>query len=501
MRIILRARFGYLLLFCISAILVTFIVFTHTEKNKVSLVTATVERGNVQKLVSVSGFIEAKNTATLAFPASGKVTEVFVDEGSLVSAGEVLATLASAQLAAERNEASAALALAEAQFAETVAGPTSENRSISATKVSNAEQNLTRVSNEEAEKVKNARTVLLSDGLEALSTKLDEGAVPPTVSGTYSCLEEGQYELAVYSSSGGSGYSYRLTGLESGTFAAATDQPTALAQCGLYIQFATGSLYSNSKWVISIPNQRSAAYVSNKNTYELALEQQENAIAAAKDALALALNEASAATADARGEVVTQRRATIDQARARIAAIDARLTDRSIVAPFDGIITDVNVLPGETVTSVPVITILAEDAFELTARIPEIDITKISLGQKVEAVFDAKSDETLTGEITYISPLATEIDGVAYFETTVTLHEQPNWIRSGLNADLDIIVGMQTDVLRLPNRFINTANGQSTTITLQNGKKVIQPVDIIFTGNDGYVALNGLREGDTVVAP
>jgi len=501
MRILLSSR-SWLVFFVIVAVVGVGTVIAHQQSNNNdNLVTTTVERGDVRELVSVSGFIEAKNTAELAFPASGRVTEVFVDEGSVVEAGEVLATLASNELVADRNEAVAALRLAQAQLAETKAGPTIETRAVSDTKITNTEQNLTRVSSEQAEKVTNTRVVLLSSDLEALSDDPQENATPPTITGTYNCLESGEYNIEVYSSSAASGFSYRLTGLGKGSQTAFTEQPAPLDDCGLYIQFTDGNQYENSNWTIAIPNTRGASYVTNLNAYELALEQQNNAIAAAKDSLSLALEEGNEVTADARTEVVSQRQAAIDQAHARIAVIDARMADRSIIAPFSGIVTNVNVLPGETVTSLPVITLLAEDAFELTARIPEIDITKIALEQKVQTVFDAKDDETLPGKITYISPLATEIDGVAYFETTVTLEGQPDWIRSGLNADIEILVDKQTNVLKLPKRFVSQG-GDEASVQLRQGEDIVtQSVSIIFSGNDGFVAITGLNEGDEVVAP
>ena len=68
-----------------------------------ALITDTVHIGNVTQVVSVSGTIEAKNTASLAFPGVGTVTEVFVDEGSIVAAGEVLATQATGQPAGKRD--------------------------------------------------------------------------------------------------------------------------------------------------------------------------------------------------------------------------------------------------------------------------------------------------------------------------------------------------------------------------------------------------------------
>ena len=49
------------------------------------------------------------------------------------------------------------------------------------------------------------------------------------------------------------------------------------------------------------------------------------------------------------------------------------------MAPFDGVVTNLDVLPGETVTNAPIVTLLADDAFDMTARIPEIDITKVEV--------------------------------------------------------------------------------------------------------------------------
>lgn len=502
MRLIFHKHTYVFLAAALLIVAALFILISTLRSDESHLITATVTKGEVTETVSVSGFIEAKNTAELAFPVTGKVTEVFVDEGSTVEEGEVLATLASNALVAERNEAVAALRIAEAQYDEAVAGPTTEARAVSITTILNAEENLQRVKSEQERLVENARAKLLSDNLEAITTKADERATPPSITGTYTCDAEGTYTLEVYNSGAASGYSYRLSGLEEGGYTAYTDQPAPFGNCGLYIQFTDGDLYGNSTWTVAIPNTRSSSYITNKNAYELAKKQEANAIATAENALTLAKEEATNTNASARTEVVQQRTASIDQARARIARIDANIVDRSIVAPFNGIITDVSVIKGETATAEPVITLLAEDAFELIARIPEIDITKIAVGQTVATVFDARVAETLRGAITYISPLATEIDGVAYFETTIVLDEAPTWIRSGLNADVEIIVRSETDILTLPRRFITEHPDGTFTVTLAQGKKqVAKDIEILFIGNDGYVAITGLAEGDTVVLP
>jgi len=465
-------------------------------------ITATVDRGTVSELVSVSGFVEAKQLAEMSFPATGIVTAVLVEEGAVVTQGEVLATLAASTLVAERNEAEAALVAALAAYSEVVAGPRDEAVTLANTTLQSAEANLARVNIEETRKVNNARAALLSTGLTAVATDPEESSTAPTVSGTYTCLDEGAYEVEIYRSSTDSGYSFTFDGLESGTGIVSTDQPATLGTCGLYLQFTAGDTYSASTWEISIPNTRSSTYTTLLNTYNLTKTQADNAIEAAENNLAVAKDQNTLTTAPARGEARTQAEAAVSQARARVAAIDARLADRSIVAPFDGVVTEVDIATGETAPTTPVITVLASDAFTLKARIPEIDITKLALGQKMNAVFDARSSETLTGEVTYISPIAKQIDGVAYFEITIELDTLPTWLRAGLNADIDIIIEQRKDVVRIPKRFVTTtADGTKSVLVPAGNRVATTTIEVLFTGNDSYYEIKGVDAGTTVIAP
>lgn len=461
-----------------------------------------VERGSVQDIVSVSGFVEAKNTAGLSFPVVGIVTDVFVEEGTEVQKGDLLATLGSSKFVAQRSDAVAILQKAQAARDELVSGPTQEARTVTQTTVTAAETSLNNTIVTEAEKVANARAALLSNDLEIRAVLRSERAVVPTLSGSYTCENEGAYNLSVYSSAGYAGYSYVLTGIEEDRTNIATRQPAQLGTCGLFLQFEEDEKYTGSEWIVEIPNTKGASYVTYKNAYDLAIQQETQNVQAAKDTFALATDNATFSNAAPSSAALRQVNASVYSAQARVAQIDAQIKDLSIVAPFNGVITDVDIRPGETAGATPVITILAQDAFELKARIPEIDITKILIDQHASVVFDAQVTQTLTGTIIFVSPLATEIDGVAYFNTTIALDQTPEWIRSGLNADIDIIVAESNDVLRIPKRFLVHEEDGSFSVLLQEGKKVSKTnITTFSTGNNGYIAITGLNEGDIVVAP
>lgn len=462
--------------------------------------TDTVTTGTVRQIVSVSGAVDAVGHADLGFPITGTIESIAVAEGDTVTKGQTLATLVHTGLEADYQEARAALLIAEADRAELISGQTPEELRVSQTNAEIAREELARVTREQDERVTNARRTLLSSDLEARPNRGDNGDIAPTITGTYTC-GEGTYLLDIFSSRARSGYSYTVSGLERGTYTAYTETSAPLGSCGLRIQFAAGESYSPTTWTIAIPNTGGASYTANLNAYNLAVTQRENLIREAEQRLALAEQTLARDTAVPRSEARTRAEATVLQAQARLNAIQAQIDDHVITAPFDGTITHIEPVVGETVSNAPVITMVSPEAFTLTALIPEIDITKILPGQKAEVLFDARAQEILPATVTFISPLAKEIDGVSYFEATLVLDTDVPWMRGGLNADIDILIEVRESVTRLPKRYVTEENGVATVRIPHKDKAVSIPVEIVFSGNDGFVEIKGLPEGTTVIAP
>lgn len=484
-------------------IIVVVILMIHGvgRSNKVEQITTAVEVGSVREVISVSGIAKSEQIAELAFPVSGIIKKVSVSIGETVETGDIIAELDTKALSADRQDALAAVERALADRDELISGPSASARNLTGETVASKKAALANTKADEAQKIKSAYSKLLSSDLTAYSNSSDEDAVPPTISGTYSCEEEGEYILEVFSSAANSGYSFNLSGIETGTFEASVDQPTALGKCGLRIIFDASSRYSNSNWIIEIPNTKASSYVTNRNAYALAVTQSESAINAAEQAVTLAEASANDQNAPARSEAITRADAVVSQAYAKLARIDATISDGILRAPFPGTITELDILPGETVTTAPIATLLASSEFEVTARIPEIDIGKLLIGQKVEMVFDARASEILTGEVSFISLKETEIDGVSYYEAIIKLKELPTWIRSGLNADVEIIISEQTDSLRIPKRFaIKTADGYEVLVK-KNEVTATTSIKVELEGNNGYFAITGLNEGDILIAP
>jgi hypothetical protein len=161
------------------------------------------------------------------------------------------------------------------------------------------------------------------------------------VSGTYSCDREGTYEIYPYTSGAASGYSFEFKGLEHGTGAVAYYTPQSFGTCGLSIIFPAGYQFDESiKWVITIPNTRSASYAANKNAYDLALATRDQVLKQ------LEANLGKGSSADAN---VAQ--ASIDAAEGAYEVAQAAYNNTLIVAPADGTVSfvDDHLNVGETI--------------------------------------------------------------------------------------------------------------------------------------------------------
>ncbi len=463
--------------------------------------TTTVTNADVAVIVTISGKVEAKSSARLNFPISGTVEQVLVRQGDFVNTGSILASLTQNSALADYNAALENLRYLEFVKDELHQGPNTEDREVTKTNVTIAEEALVRAEREYNQLVTNARRNYLSTGLEAAPVDKLNDDIPPIVTGNYLCDDEGQYTLSIFRSMSPTNYSYQLSGLESGTFTAFTDTPAALGMCGLSIQFDGTENYRAQNWTIAVPNRQHSAYLANRNAYELIVTQRDEAINAAGRTLQLARDTEASRNATPSTEVLNQADANIAQAKAVLATREALIADFTIRAPYDGLVTSANIKVGETASPDRTITIVHEGHYELKARIPEIDITKVSTGNPVEVVFDAEPSVRFPATVEFISPLSTEIEGVAYYEARIALQAEPNWIRAGLNADVHIIANQKKNIPTLPKRFIMREGGNNF-VMIESGATVTKnQIETGLWGTNGLVEILSLPAGSIVALP
>ncbi len=176
------------------------------------------------------------------------------------------------------------------------------------------------------------------------------------------------------------------------------------------------------------------------------------------------------------------------------------LDNTELVAPFAGIVSTVNINPGEVSTGVAMV---LTDTNNLYAdiNVDETDIGKIRIGQPVQITLDALPGNTLTGKVLRIAQTADTTASVITYVVRVALDHTTAPLRVGMTANAVFVVREAQNVVRIPNDYLrlNRATNQaSATLVSADGAFIQVPVKLGLQGTDYSEVVEGLRAGDTV---
>ncbi|HOZ56392.1 MAG TPA: efflux RND transporter periplasmic adaptor subunit [bacterium] len=241
---------------------------------------------------------------------------------------------------------------------------------------------------------------------------------------------------------------------------------------------------------------------------KLTAGQQQTAYQASVDsaynAWQVAIAQLNKLTASASQHDIALFSAQIQQAQAALGSINKSIEDSKIKAPIDGTITKVNNEVGElTMQGSPVISMLGDNNFEIEVLIPESDIQKININDRVEITFDAfGEDEKFYGKVYFIYPAETTIQDVIYYRVKVSFDMKDRPIKSGMTANIIITTAEKENVLIIPSRAVIDKNGSGKYArVLEGGKNVIEKKVVVgLSGDAGQIEIvSGLAEGELVV--
>jgi len=207
----------------------------------------------------------------------------------------------------------------------------------------------------------------------------------------------------------------------------------------------------------------------------------------------------------------------IQQREADLSAVRQDLYNCYVYAPFDGVITEVNVKRGDTLSGSTAVATLITKQRIAEISLNETDVAKLEVGQKTTLAFDAVESLNLTGEVAEIDALGTVTQGVVNYNVKIIFDTQDDRIKPGMTTSASIIVGVAQNVLLVPNSAIKQSNGVSyvqvpesteineamlanasgATLTTSPRQQTVQT----GASNDEYIEIvNGLSEGDIVVS-
>jgi len=217
----------------------------------------------------------------------------------------------------------------------------------------------------------------------------------------------------------------------------------------------------------------------------------------AEDAAAQA-READAAARVARGQ--------LDESQAALQVAHVARAHAELTAPFDGLLADVTVDPGdETQIGAVVFELVDDSRLHVEATIDEADIGRVKAGQPATLRLDALPDHPLPGVVSKLDPTVRKDEkGARTLRLEIEVADLAlavaAGVRPGMSANVDVRVAEKQDVLSLPTNVIVGRGTKRSVYLVKGGVACVQPIQIGMSSWERTEVSSGVSQGDRVVA-
>ncbi len=203
----------------------------------------------------------------------------------------------------------------------------------------------------------------------------------------------------------------------------------------------------------------------------------------------------------------TERAALLDAARAKgpeeVKRWEEIYRATPILAPLNGTIILRNIEPGQTFTNSDAVLVMS-DRLTIKAQVDETDIGQIKLRQRAKIVLDAYPAQPIPGGVEQIAYDAKTVNNVTTYEVDVLPERVPDFMRSGMTANVSFVIASRRDVVLVPTEAIRSRAGQ-TQVLLREAQDGSEPterkVELGLSDGRRTEVLAGLAEGDKVLVP
>lgn len=198
--------------------------------------------------------------------------------------------------------------------------------------------------------------------------------------------------------------------------------------------------------------------------------------------------------------------ASVDTARAALAVLENELRKTVLTAPFDGVVAEVSIEVGEWTTPSPpalpvppVIDLLDSRATYISAPMDEVDSARIRPDQPARVTIDSHPGESFAGTVTRVAPYVLDVEAqnrTVEIEVELEDLELAASLLPGTSADVEVILDVHEDVLRLPTPAL--LPGQAVLV-VSDGVLERRELEVGLRNWDYTEIVGGLGGGERVV--
>lgn len=200
----------------------------------------------------------------------------------------------------------------------------------------------------------------------------------------------------------------------------------------------------------------------------------------------------------------TERAALVDAARAKddetLKYWEEVYKESPIISPIDGEVIVRSVEPGQTVTTNDDVVVLS-DRLIVNAQLDETDIAKVLIGQTALITLDAYPDVKIEGVVDHIAYESKLVNNVTIYDVDILPRQVPDFFRSGMSTNVEIIEDQRKNVLLIPVGAIIRGRNRIFVMVKSGNSKTFEKKEIKTGLSDekNIEVVSGLSAGDIIV--
>jgi len=192
----------------------------------------------------------------------------------------------------------------------------------------------------------------------------------------------------------------------------------------------------------------------------------------------------------------------LDQANLSLEDAQRALERTALTAPMDGTVMDVTVTVGERVGTEPIVTLADLGTPLVCFWVEETDMSSVVVGNPVNVVFEALPDDTFSGEIIQVDPALVTVDGTLAVQAwaALDLTSAPVDLLSGMTADVEVVAGEARNALLVPLEALRELGEDQYAVFVvrPDGELELRPVTVGLKDFVNAEVVAGLEDGEVV---
>lgn len=199
----------------------------------------------------------------------------------------------------------------------------------------------------------------------------------------------------------------------------------------------------------------------------------------------------------ARPEDVSVARRRISEAENALSVAQQQAANASVVAPFGGTVIKINTQIGQTVGAAGVLTMVSSQ-LEIRLDVDESNLSSLKVGQDAVISSEAFADNSFRGTVSELGAAVDQTRGT--IEIKVIPNESPDWLRPGQTVDVNIITAENVSRLLVPESALTRSGDETVGFVIEEGKVAKRAVITGPPTKEGVPVISGLTPNDFIIA-